>query len=386
MFPTFRKIFNAVWQALKNAFSAGTGRRIPSNYGKNTLEGQVVRKVGFWNWFDSPLKQGRQANLLSMLGIAIDRNLPVQMMIRASLADTSSIWWTAKLHQLSQRIDEGESLPTALANVPLLLRDDHVAAIQAAAESGTLAETLKNLGETLTNQLATRSSSWLGRLAYPGFVLLFMLLVACYLVLARVPARIASIHEDFGLRLPATTTFVTEKMNFVAGNLGWIFLAGLTVCGLLMWLRWVQVLPGLRRAASRMPCVLRLMSDSVAAGRPLVATVASFSRHHPDRRVSQRFLAVRAEMEYGNSLWLALEGLRLLGHRDSQVLQSAERAGNLSWALRRTATRLENQSAYRNALLSGIVDPALILATAVIVGLFAVALFLPLIKILDFAS
>ena len=70
-------------------------------------------------------------------------------------------------------------------------------------------------------------------------------------------------------------------------------------------------------------------------------------------------------------------------HETEQVLlQSAERVGNLSWALRMVADRRARRFSYRMQVLLQILSPIVVLILGAGVMLFVVGMFMPLVDLI----
>ncbi|MBT6495352.1 MAG: hypothetical protein HOL01_12445, partial [Planctomycetaceae bacterium] len=72
-----------------------------------------------------------------------------------------------------------------------------------------------------------------------------------------------------------------------------------------------------------------------------------------------------------------------ISRRETALLSAAERAGNLDWALRRTADNVDSRISFRFNALVEFVRPVLMLLYAGVVGTVVVGLFMPLVKLLN---
>ena len=78
----------------------------------------------------------------------------------------------------------------------------------------------------------------------------------------------------------------------------------------------------------------------------------------------------------------ALRKSRLITHAEQALLTSAERVGNLPWALRQIARRREKRTVYRLATALQILYPAAILFLGAFVAFYVVALFVLLVELI----
>jgi general secretion pathway protein F len=71
----------------------------------------------------------------------------------------------------------------------------------------------------------------------------------------------------------------------------------------------------------------------------------------------------------------------LLTDAEAGLLESAERVGNLVWALREVADSRERRLAYRVKVLNSLAQPVLIVGLGILVLIIVTAYFLPLVEI-----
>jgi type II secretory pathway component PulF len=146
--------------------------------------------------------------------------------------------------------------------------------------------------------------------------------------------------------------------------------------------------------------VLRPWSDLLFRGRPtahvlLILAVATeqrqslaqslfnISRVYPSMPIRNRLMRAAVAVKSGADWRDAMQKTRLLTHAEQALLATAERAGNLPWALRQIARRREKRAVYRLATALQLLYPAAILALGAFVGFYVVALFVPLVKLVE---
>ena len=74
---------------------------------------------------------------------------------------------------------------------------------------------------------------------------------------------------------------------------------------------------------------------------------------------------------------------KLLNQREAALLRSAQRAGNLPWALEALGTRFEQRWQFRLMFWMEFVRPAVLIVLGLIVAVFDLAFFLPLVKLIN---
>ena len=342
-------------------------------------------------WFHQA-RATRQAALLSVLAIAIEKKLPLVPMLDA-FADDSRFGWRHSVRDLSDMLQSGVSLPDALEAVPGLLPADAVLAARVGAESGALAAALKLAAEKLAPRRESVFSSPGTVVLYLVFLTLIMLLIVGYIMVKVIP-KLVLIFEDFGVELPKLTQTVIAASEFA-------FSYGLLLIPLLFAVLWIAVVYAVAAGRGQIPLtgpftillrmvpriatgdILRNLSVVVAAGRPLAGALTTMAGFHPTPSIRRRISAVATGVDQGHDCWYSLTDAGLIKRRKAALLASAERVGNLDWALRQLAGSIDSRIEFRFNMLLEFVRPLLLLFYGMIVATVVVGLFMPLIELLN---
>ena len=131
------------------------------------------------------------------------------------------------------------------------------------------------------------------------------------------------------------------------------------------------------------PDVMRALSHSIAQDVPLENALLAIARHPGPLRLRERLAWAIGELKAGSPSWQTLERAGVLRHYETIVLETAEQTGNLPWALETLATGIERRTAFRLQASLEILRPVLMIMLSIIVGFITIALFMPLIKLLN---
>jgi protein transport protein HofC len=248
---------------------------------------------------------------------------------------------------------------------------------------------LKETAKDFSDQNDDVYSTWKGTMIYLAALLLVLLSVATFIMMFIIP-KFKKIFQDFGTELPELTKWIIAVSDEIEQWLPMIALAAFVG---MVWLAWRTrhgtKEGGLLRqllfshARGQAPLVLRILGVVVAGGRPLVGAISTLARHHPSAQVRNHLLFLRNEIERGGEVWDDLADLGFLRPAESHILDAASRAGNLPWALAELAGSIERDVDYRTTYLLEILRPAILIALSVIVGIFAIGMFLPIIKLMN---
>lgn len=332
------------------------------------------------------LKQRRsalQSELLWILMIAAQKNMRLAPGVEA-LANQSRGRYRRSLFQLADLLNSGVALPDALDRVPRLLPDSAKAAVRVGWESGSLAQVLKEV--TVSRTL--RQPVWhavAGRLAYLVVLLIVMQAIFGFVLYFIVP-KFKKIFMDFGVKLPRMTLLVLQLSDWVVEYFHVVvppFLNGIVYLMILRcWVAWRPRFVNQLLFRTDSAWILRALAWSVDAGRPLTEAFDTLSRSFPRWGVRHRISRALANISRGASWPQSLVDQGLIRPIEATVLASAERAGNLSWAMRELAENAERRLGYRLQLCSQILFPFVVLCLGGLVFLFVAGMFSPLVKLI----
>jgi type II secretory pathway component PulF len=344
----------------------------------------------------------RQQELLNLLLTAAEAGSPVGPALWAYLDDRPrggirDAWaslvlffmrhtsFDLRLERLALLLESGAPLADALRETPGVASRDTQLAAAVGESTGRLAACLRLAPRW---RLGTVWVEAVPRLLYPLALLACLSAVMTFLMLFVAP-KFEKIFADFKMKLPEPTQHVMGVGRFVTTHGGYLGLAvlGAVALGLLLSLNsvWRWYFPGLGRlyrmhVQSR---VLRMLGLLLEAHRPLPEALAVLADSEFFAGVAQRRLrAVRAAILQGEPLAPSLQRQGLLPTRMVALVQAAERARNLPWALAELGDLLGQRTVRILRRLTMAIAPAAVLVAGIFVGYVALAWFLPLIKLI----
>ena len=326
-----------------------------------------------------------QDALLWLLEVAAERGIPLAPGVHAFSSQVTGMYqiWTGALADLLRR---GVPLPDALESIPRLVPRRSALFIRTGWESGNLALGLKEAGATReTRQPMLQAIG--GRMAYLGWVASIGCFIVGFIMYFIIP-KFEAIFKDFGISLPELTILVI-RTSHVAVDYAWLgmlaFLAAL-VYGVIALLGPGDLsIPLFDRLFVRrhMITILRSLAVVVSADRPIPPALYGLSQWYPTGWVRKRLGQSAFDANQGVDWTEALYENGLLSSSDVGVLTSAQRAGNLAWALRELAETGERRWAYRLQAWSQLLFVLTILVLGFLVFTITVAFFMPLITLIE---
>lgn len=355
--------------------------------------------ASFWGRWHDYLRGRRafeRAELFDGLATLLESAVPLSEALQTLQGDPalrrSSI--RAALASLQSAVAEGTSLSHAMAHLPGWFAATDVAAVAASEHSGSLPGTLRGLAEReeRARDLAGRLA---GALTYPFVVALAGLGVCVFLSVRTLP-QLASILEGASIETPGLTRFVMAIGQFIAA---WWWLLGigfiaLLVCSLLgpafaqrtgiaspPWLR--SLLARLSSDTRRRLVVSRIalvLSDLLTSGVPIVDALRACASTVRGRSMREALLRAAQRIESGDEPSQSLTP-RKFGAEFVRLLEVGEATGELDSLLHRLGVRYERSCRRRIDRLARLIEPAVILALAVLVGILVMAAVLPLVRL-----
>lgn len=296
---------------------------------------------------------------------------------------------------LGAAVTAGRLLSDAMREEESFYGTAAVAAARAGESSGALPEALGRYVEHLHAQRGMRRKMF-AAMAYP-IVVCVVALVAVILLLGLVVPRLGALLEALGgVDLAPWPTRALLSLSVWVGNENFWMAAGFILL-ILAWFfrprrngglagRLIRGLPLLgsvlqNGALARSTATL---STLLNAGVPLPEALHLCGPAGGDAHLASIFSDVAAQVSHGVPMSAALRSKKWLGlPMVTEVTALGEETGALAEQLDWVSRELESRASAGGATLLALVEPVLIVVMALVVGLVASALFLPVISLAD---
>jgi type II secretory pathway component PulF len=294
-------------------------------------------------------------------------------------------------NRLFHALEAGTPLETAIERHPGALPPEARAYLAAGSTSKAQRFAIRELSHSDNSELAVVWRTCVDRVAYLAAVLMVMTVVLTFVMIKLVP-EFEKIFAEFDVELPAMTRFAVSmsqfsvqylavplSLAFVAMTLAAIALGILYLCDISALSRLVDVLFTGKRTAD----VLRIMAVATDERQPLGEVLRGVAAFYPSAVLRGRLVRAATAANAGGDWRDALVHSRIISRAEGALLKTAQPAGNLPWALRAIATRREKRDLYRLATSLQILYPLVILILGVLVGFFVIALFVPIVQLIQ---
>jgi len=296
------------------------------------------------------------------------------------------------LSRVRDRLAEGSGLAAALAQEGGLFSESYISMVAAGEASGALDLILERLATFLEEQEALRSKVTTA-LAYP----LLMIVVGCgvmLFLLGFVIPKITVVFADNKAALPLITVALIKTSTLV--QKGWWLVLLLVTGGAVLYRRLMREekfilrrdrlllrLPGLgplmrKLVLARFAKVLGLL---LASGVPVIRAMEITAEAVVNRAYRTFLAGARSDLIEGGKLSASLGRSPLFPPLLVHMIGIGEQSGTLEAMLEKAGTAFEGEFNTATTRFMSLLEPVLVLAMGLAVGLVVVAVLLPIFQL-----
>ena len=377
--------------------------RFPTNIAETTAAAGKAKGKGFS--FSLSLGGGTgtgkvPAKVLTVftrqLSTLISAGLPLLRSLRTLSKQEKNANLKKIMGVLAESVEGGTTFSEALAQHPKAFNKLYVNMVKAGELGGVLEIVLTRLAEFAEKSQRIRGKVT-SAMVYPAVVLVIAVGIVTFLMLFIVP-KFEAIFKDMlgGRPLPAITQIIMDLSRFIQGN--FLLIAGVLVVAVI-GLRFAVRLPGIAAAVDSYKLKLPLFGDMltktsvarfsrtlgtlVSSGVPILQALQITRDTAGNERVSAAIESIHDNVKEGESMVAPMEASQIFPPMVVSMVQVGEETGQLPDMLTKVADVFEEEVDTAVAGLTSLLEPVMIVLLALIVGTIVVALFLPLITIIQ---
>ena len=290
---------------------------------------------------------------------------------------------------VSQDVEEGASLHDAFRKHPKAFSPLYCSMLRAGEASGALPEILERLIYILEHEHKVKSDIR-SALSYPIVVIAF-LGIAFFILLTFVVPKFVGIFERANIDLPIPTQICMVMYQFLA-NFWLLFIA--IAAGVVIFMNYylksesgqlakdsllmrVPLLGPLfgKAAMARFASIFSILQ---ASGVPVLDSIRILIETIGNSAISKEFSLVTERLEEGRGLAEPLKSAKYFPPIVINMIAIGEESDNLEEMLSEIAAHYDAELDYAMKKLSESIGPLLTLGLAVVVGFFALAIYLPM--------
>ena len=318
--------------------------------------------------------------------------VPALRIFRLLAAELDNKLLASHLNDIAELIQGGSSISAALAKHPDAFSDFYVNMVKAGEESGKLDQTFSYLAEYIDRSYAV-TSKVKNALIYPAFVV-FTFASVMVLMLTVVIPKISGILTESGQAVPVYTQVVIALSNFFV-NYG-IFMAIILVILIFLFVRFLRTdtgkdsfdhfrldIPYLGDLYKKLYLsrIADNMNTMLSSGIPMVRVLeltASVVDNYVYKGIMEK--AVQ-DVRGGGSVSDSLAHFKEIPGIMVQMMRIGEETGNLGSILSTLAKFYEREVTNAVDTLVGLIEPIMIVALGVGVGILLASILIPIYNI-----
>ena len=331
------------------------------------------------------------------LSTLVDADMPISEGLRTLARQTEKPLFRKIITDVSDSVEAGSSLSSALAAYPNLFSMFYIKLVQSGEISGKLHESLLYLADYLERSRSINSKIR-GALAYPAFVVFALAIVTLIMVVYVLP-QLLSIFEEAGVEdLPMTTRILIWVTTFVNKYL-YFLMAGILM---LIYMSWTYMktpagkekLDNIKIKFPSLGVVIRnlylariseSLSTLIKAGIPILDGIKITSELVGNENYKKIMLAAEENVRNGGTISEVLVKYAEVPPLFSSMVAIGEKTGKLDSMLEHISKFYKSESDNTIDNISQLIEPILVLVLGFAVAILVSSILLPIYNLVGIA-
>lgn len=306
------------------------------------------------------------------------------------------------LQTVCEDVEGGMSLSESMAKHPRAFDRLYVKMVAAGEVGGVLDVILQRLADFLEKAQRLKRKI-VGAMLYPVVVMIVAIGIVMFIMVKIIP-QFSKIFEEFGVEMPALTQFLVDSSNWLAGLQpgqnwpGWIFIALLPGVFFVVWkvarmaafgraitdtlVLWTPVIGSLI-SKTTVAKFTRTLGTLIHAGVPILDAI-TITKETSGNYVYERALGkVHDSIREGETFAAPLREAKVVDSIVVNMIDVGEETGDLDSMLMKIADNYDEEVDVAVNSLVKLIEPLLVLFLGIVVGGIVIAMFLPLVAIIE---
>ena len=323
-----------------------------------------------------------------------DAGLPIVRSLRILEGQLKPCVLKNTLMDVADDVESGATLSEAMAKHPKAFDRLYVGMIKAGEAGGVLDTILDRLSMFMEKSLRLRKKV-IGALIYPIVVTVVAVAILAGIMKFVIPA-FKKMFEEVGVQLPAVTQLLLEVSGFVENY--WFLIPGIPVVFILIW-KAVASTPrgkffldnlllhipvfGTIIHKSTISRFCRTLGTLISSGVPILESLSITREATGNDVIAKAIDEVHASIREGESIAQPLQESGVFDDMIVNMIDIGEETGELDKMLVKIADNYDEDVDVAVESLTSIIEPILIVGMGGAVGFIVIALFLPLIELIQ---
>lgn len=358
-------------------------KEIPTTEVKKPVKGRRKR-----------IKSGDLAALCWQLATMLQGGIPITTAMDIITEDTDNLQLRGILEQLSEKVKKGQPFSESIAEFPKVFNNLCCAMILAGETSGNLASAMGKLAEYFDNR-DKMAKKVKGAMAYPVFVLTFIILIVIFIMAFIVP-RFRKIFDQIGGTLPAFTRGFMGFYDVLHHNI--IYIIGLvfvlffsatmmskTKKGHYVFSKLALNMPLFGKVVSQafVATFCKTMSTLLASGVSVLEAFNILTGMTDNDIIKAAITQAREGIVGGSNISLSLSQAGFFPNMVVKMIQVGEESGSMPEVLEKTSEHYERKVDSTVTTLMNLLEPIMIISVGAVVSVVVIALYLPIFTMSD---
>jgi type IV pilus assembly protein PilC len=353
---------------------------------------KATRKKGGFSF--GSVSQKKLCTFTRQLSTLQDAGLPILRSLRILEGQCKPGILKSSLYGVIEDVESGNTLSEAMAKQPRCFDNLYVNMVKAGEAGGALEVILQRLAE-FKERAQSLKRKVQGAMIYPAAVVSVATLIVGFIMYFIIP-KFKKIFEDFGTELPGMTVLLITMSDVIVR---YFYLAPAIPFALYMLLKLIRKNKTgafiVDWIALRIPLMGKIIEKTIVArtARTLGTLIASgvpilegliIARDTAGNAVFVRaFQNIYNAIREGESMAVPLKEARICDDMVVNMVDVGEETGALDTMLYKIADVYDEEVSVLVDGLVSMLEPLMVVALGLIVGFIVIALFMPLIKLLN---
>lgn len=330
------------------------------------------------------------------LATLVDAGLPLLRGMRVLEKQERNQALKRIIGELALSVEGGSTFSEALAQHPKVFNRLYVNMVKAGELGGVLEVVLNRLSE-FQEKAQKIKGKVVAAMFYPVAVLVVAVAIMGVLVVVVIP-KFKEVFQGLGegRPLPAFTQFVMSISDAVRGNIVMTLISVAAVVGCFMlfiktkfgrhvWDKFKLKMPVLGPVVSKVVIsrFTRTLGTLVSSGVPILQALAIVRETSGNVILANAVTAVHESVKEGETITAPLEASGVFPPMVISMVDVGEQTGALPEMMMKIADNFDDEVDNAVAAMTSLLEPIMIIFLAVIVGSIVIAMFLPLIDLMN---
>src|SRR4051794_37687056 len=297
---------------------------------------------------------------------------------------------------VADEVEGGGTLSHAMAKYPKAFDKLYTNMISAGEAGGMLDLILARLADFM-EKAARLKKKVIGAMIYPGVVITIAVGIVTMIMIFVIP-KFKQIFSDFHLKLPGVTQVLLDISTFMAEQYGWAYVLFSPFVIAMFW-RLIRISDGGRYATDvcklKIPILGMILSKTaiarftrtlgtlISAGVPILDAINITKETSGNEVYARALTKVHDAIREGESMADPLRATKVCDAIVVNMIDVGEETGDLDKMLIKVADNYDSDVDVLVSSLISILEPVMVVVLGVIVGFIVVALFMPMITLIQ---